>query len=705
MLSDAHRMATEKHAAVGAPGKEPCRRNIGLRLTAILTNEATERFAAYGLRALLVLYLKSALKLPESTSIAIYSGFIALCYFSPLLGGYLADTVLGKWLTIIVFNGIYIVGALVLGATAFTPEQVGAFVGLFLIAVGTGGIKPNVSAFGAEQIDKKNKGLKDSFFNLFYWCINIGSALAFLTMPLIRGRAGYGWAYMTSFFAVVLSLTIFVVPSYNQVPPAKESAWAKLWRVFRACCARRAAGTGAAPQSIAVAYHDDATDTESDAAGLLAAGGGGATPAAHGNLIDEGVQADAADAIAAAAATGAAAADEAQPAAAAGDAAVATAATAGAAGSGGGDPAAAVGGVRVLIAHPHPLSPRAGAPPHGGAPGAGEHTVVAHAPRRSIVHLEIDEDDETEEEQQSCSCINGARGWGKTSSTEIREVRAVLKLLPIFAILPLFWAIFDSQGSIWTLQRTHMDNCIGKLCMEPEQLGILNPLLVIVLVPIFDQAIFPFLAWLGTKKVVPKATDAAGNEAPGSETPVPVAGSSDSKVAVATGKDGKATPAAAPERDSISDPSIENAANRNLFFPTPLRRMGAGMQIAAISFFMTAGVQAAIDKEPANSVNVSWQVPQFVFLTVAEICVSITGLEFAYNQAPRTMRSTVLSLYLVSVAIGNLLTGVVYAALSSVMTSLQLILMFAVVMCVGGIVFIFLAIQYRPSRPAPEHED
>lgn len=155
--------------------------------------------------------------------------------------------------------------------------------------------------------------------------------------------------------------------------------------------------------------------------------------------------------------------------------------------------------------------------------------------------------------------------------------------------------IFDSQGSIWTLQRLQMDFCLGKLCTTPETLGVLNPILVIILIPVFDRWIIPALEYYGTNK------------------------------------DG----------------------TRNLLFPTPLRRMAAGMQIAALSFVCTGVLQSIVDERPPHSVSMFAQFPQFVLITTAEILVSITGLEFVFSQAPADMKSTVLSIYYVSISTGE----------------------------------------------------
>ena len=90
---------------------------------------------------------------------------------------------------------------------------------------------------------------------------------------------------------------------------------------------------------------------------------------------------------------------------------------------------------------------------------------------------------------------------------------------------------------------------------------------------------------------------------------------------------------------------------------TPLKKMTAGMFITALSFGAAAIVQTFVDRGGAPP-SALWQLPQYVLLTVGEVLVSVTGLEFSYTQAPKAMRSTIMSLWFLTVALGNLLTAV-----------------------------------------------
>jgi POT family proton-dependent oligopeptide transporter len=86
----------------------------------------------------------------------------------------------------------------------------------------------------------------------------------------------------------------------------------------------------------------------------------------------------------------------------------------------------------------------------------------------------------------------------------------------------------------------------------------------------------------------------------------------------------------------------------------PLAKMRAGMVATILSFVAAAILQMIVDAGHAPSVL--WQVPQYLLLTVGVVLVSVTGLEFSYTQAPRAMRSAVMSIWFLTVALGNLLT-------------------------------------------------
>ncbi len=71
------------------------------------------------------------------------------------------------------------------------------------------------------------------------------------------------------------------------------------------------------------------------------------------------------------------------------------------------------------------------------------------------------------------------------------DVYLFLRVLVMLLPLPVFWALFDQQGSRWTLQALRMDGRLGKLVIEPDQIQVLNPLMIIILIPIFETIVYP----------------------------------------------------------------------------------------------------------------------------------------------------------------------------------------------------------------------
>ncbi|MED6271740.1 hypothetical protein CHARACLAT_023435, partial [Characodon lateralis] len=117
----------------------------------------------------LTLYFLNYLKWDKDLSTAIYHAFSGLCYFTPILGAVIADAWLGKFKTIIYLSIVYVIGHVVKSVGAIpsvgnTDAHIAlSMVGLILIALGTGGIKPCVAAFGGDQFEEEHvTGAADS---------------------------------------------------------------------------------------------------------------------------------------------------------------------------------------------------------------------------------------------------------------------------------------------------------------------------------------------------------------------------------------------------------------------------------------------------------------------------------------------------------------------------------------------------------------
>ena len=86
----------------------------------------------------------------------------------------------------------------------------------------------------------------------------------------------------------------------------------------------------------------------------------------------------------------------------------------------------------------------------------------------------------------------------------VSDVKDVLKILLLFVPLPLFWALFDQQGSRWTFQATRMNGDIGFTQIKPDQMHVINPLLILVFIPIFNCAVYPLLGKIGIRRPLQK---------------------------------------------------------------------------------------------------------------------------------------------------------------------------------------------------------
>jgi POT family proton-dependent oligopeptide transporter len=115
------------------------------------------------------------------------------------------------------------------------------------------------------------------------------------------------------------------------------------------------------------------------------------------------------------------------------------------------------------------------------------------------------------------------------------------------------------------------------------------------------------------------------------------------------------------------------------------------MVLTALSFVGVGLIQIAIDR--GGSPNIGWQIIPYLILTISEVMISITGLEFAYSQAPNSMKSTIMSFWLLTVFVGNLLTA--YVSKINVFEGSAFFFFFAGLMAVLAIVFIFIAAGYK----------
>lgn len=373
----------------------------------IVGNEAAERFSFYGMKAILTIYMtqflvgwdgQPAALSAEDAKSAVHL-FVASAYFTPLLGAILSDWLFGKYHTIIWLSLVYCLGHLLL---AVVPGREGLALGLTLIAIGAGGIKPCVSAHVGDQFGEQNQHLLSKVFSWFYFSINFGAFLSTLLTPLLLKYYGAHVAF--------------------------------------------------------------------------------------------------------------------------------------------------------------------------GVPGVlmGLATLVFWIGRHKFVHIPP----------------GGTEFLRESFSGE--GLQAIVRLIPLYLFVSIFWALYDQTASAWVLQAEHMDRQWLGMTWESSQIQAANPILVMLLIPLFAYVGYPLMG-----KVLP---------------------------------------------------------------PSPLWRIAVGFFVTAAAFAVSAFIETWITA--GRQPNISWQLLAYVILTAAEVLVSITCLEFSYTQAPNRMKSLIMSFYMLSVTLGNLLVSV-----------------------------------------------
>ncbi|XP_063979049.1 peptide transporter family 1-like isoform X2 [Diachasmimorpha longicaudata] len=645
----------------------------------IVSNEFCERFSYYGMRTILALYLKNKLDYSDNTATVIYHIFTMFVYFFPLFGAMLADSVLGKFRTIFYLSIVYALGQLLLSASAVPtfglPIRECSIIGLLLIALGTGGIKPCVAAFGGDQfiLPEQEKYLI-TFFSVFYFAINSGSLISTFLTPELRNNVKcfgdqecFSVAFLVPAVLMIVSVVIFL--SGKSLYRLKEP---------------------------------------------------------EGNVVLEVVK-------------------------------------------------------------------------------CMSRAIYKKAKTKKVVEREhwLDYADD------------------KYDSTLISDIKSALQIMTLFIPLPFFWALFDQQGSRWTFQATRMDGQIGNFLLKPDQMQVVNPLFIVIFIPIFETCVYPLMAKMRSIDTPLKKLTTGGILAAVAfilsaivelklETTYPVLptdGTAQLRIlnprdctlpilinnqtmivkpfgiwedigirlkghesitysadfsqcnelqnaslrnGIITVVEGQAisyvlepvgsyaykdynnkstngNPAIrlltyntlkpnAVTRVKLSkvDYDFTTTTTRNLAQITPLADFSPGEYdvkvndvnvgsieiklggVYTLQIYVTANAtkMGLTTITPPNSVHILWLIPQYIVITMGEVMFSVTGLEFAFTQAPVTMKSLLQAAWLMTVAFGNLIVVIIAEAKIFDRQALEFFL-FAALMLVDISIFAVMAKFYK----------
>lgn len=189
----------------------------------IVVNEFAERFCYYGINSILSVYLTQTLLFGDAKATTWQSLFKSAAYLFPMFGAVVSDVLWAKFRTIMVFSLVYTVGCFLL---AFSHGELQLGLGLFLIAFGTGGIKPCVSTNVGDQFTEHNGHLIARAFGWFYLSINAGALISIWLCPILLPAYGPEWAFGVPGAMMAFSTLAFWLGRwhYAVVPPAGR-AW------------------------------------------------------------------------------------------------------------------------------------------------------------------------------------------------------------------------------------------------------------------------------------------------------------------------------------------------------------------------------------------------------------------------------------------------------------------------------------------------
>lgn len=566
----------------------------------ILGNETAERFSFYGMKGILALYITGVLMMSRDDATNIIHLFGFANYFMPLLGAWVSDRFWGRYWTILWISLFYCAGHGVLACSDFVASIDGKvaclYAGLGLIAFGSGGIKPCVSAFMGDQFRPEQAHLLQKAYAAFYWCINLGSTAAFFIVPWVRKTYGYSWAFGVPGVAMALATLVFWLGTkhYVMVPPASKTRTAGFFRVFWfAVCHRKARQPGQGFWDVALTRFSPAeVDAAKSVGPILSIF---AMVPIFWALFDQTFS------------TWVLQGERMKP----------WFVTA---------PAWSARHIRKpdtlvekLNQATNEVSAWVWARFSAPAKQALLQPGVGSAQRAVILAAELNRlcQADWRDELPDCSGLK----LGADTQLLLRSAQQPLELQWANRLLMEDW---------------FAEELVKSYRIGPEEMLAVNPILVMILVPLMTWLVYPRLG----------------------------------------------------------------------VWARPLRRMACGMFVGAFSFVIVAYLQVRLDAGAVLSVL--WQIVPYIVLTIAEVLISTTGLEFAFREAAPSMKSIIMGFWSLTVAVGNLFVSVLTKALSGLdpsgsegAVSTERFLLYAGLTAVVGVLFSVVAGRYRYRQPVP----
>ncbi|PIN19646.1 H+/oligopeptide symporter [Handroanthus impetiginosus] len=239
----------------------------------ILANEVCDKFAASGFHANLITYLTQVLNLPLVKASNTLTNFGGTSDFTPLIGALIADSFAGRFWTIILGSIIYVLGMVAITISAVLPQlrpppcptQMNCqeasslqlwvlYIALLLTSLGTGGIRPCLVTFAADQFDMSKSTTASrswNFFNWYYFCMAIATLLALTVVVYIQDDISWAWGLGIPTIAMGLSLVVFILgaPWYKKIKPG-GSPFVRVAQVVVAAVRKRKVVAPANPNAL-----------------------------------------------------------------------------------------------------------------------------------------------------------------------------------------------------------------------------------------------------------------------------------------------------------------------------------------------------------------------------------------------------------------------------------------------------------------------